>query len=342
MTWAPSGRVVRKGSHSAATGYDRRFLFGGWSGIVVVPTTYEETLERALGKIGEPYLIVERAGVHELLDGDLAALDGSVGGSDRIVGYLPACRLEHLGDRAFLHDAPAPLSVHVGGDGQRDRLGRDRRGDGPGRDSRDLRRGRAVARRGRGGDRSARARAWAIAPLRHEPDPQPGRARTWRSAVVDLYLRRGVRLVEASAFLEPDAAGGPLSRGGHPPRRLGPDRRAQSDHRQGLAGRGRVQVHGAAAGAVPARAGRRRRDHRRAGRVGRADPDGRRHHGRGRFRRPYRQPAGDRRCCRRCWPCATGCRRSTATSRRSASARPAASRRRGRRPPPSRWGRPTS
>ena len=68
---------------------------------MVVPTTYEETLERALGKIGDPYLIVERAGVHELLEVDLAALDGSVSGSDRIVGYLPACRLEHLGDRAF-------------------------------------------------------------------------------------------------------------------------------------------------------------------------------------------------------------------------------------------------
>src|SRR4051812_47573400 len=32
---------------------------GGWSGTLVVPTTYEETLERALGRIGESFRIVE-------------------------------------------------------------------------------------------------------------------------------------------------------------------------------------------------------------------------------------------------------------------------------------------
>ncbi len=88
-----------------STDYDLRFLFvGGWSGTVAVPTTYEETLERALGRIGEPYLIVEREGGPELLEGDLTAWDGgaSLGGSDRLVGYLPAVRLEHLGDPEFL------------------------------------------------------------------------------------------------------------------------------------------------------------------------------------------------------------------------------------------------
>src|SRR5262249_42932813 len=91
----------------ALTEYDRRFRFdrGGWSGIVAVPTTYEETLERALGKIGEPLLIVERAGVPDLVEADLATFDGTGHGNgngwDRLIGYLPACRLEHLGDPAF-------------------------------------------------------------------------------------------------------------------------------------------------------------------------------------------------------------------------------------------------
>ena len=66
------------------------------------------------------------------------------------------------------------------------------------------------------------------------------------SAVVDLLLRRRVRLVEASAFLNLTlpvvryrvAGLGAMSRARG---------RGESHHRQGIAGRGRFQVHGSAA-----------------------------------------------------------------------------------------------
>ena len=172
-----------------------------WSGIVVVPTTYEETLERALGRIGEPYLFLERAGVVELLDGDIAALEGSVSGSDRIVGYLPSCRLEHLGDSAFCaaHRLRYPYlsGAMANGIGSVEIV-------------------EAMGRAGMLGifgaaglapavveaaiDRLGRSLGHAVAHgfnLIHSPS-EPG----LEEAVVALYLRRGVRLVEASAYLD--------------------------------------------------------------------------------------------------------------------------------------------
>ena len=237
---------------------------------MVVPTTYEETLERALGRVGDPFLVVERAGGHELLEADLAALRGRcVRGADRVVGYLPACRLEHLGDASFCADHGLRYPLCLGGDGQRDRLGRDRRGDGPRGDARDLRRGGAAAGGGRGGDRPARADARRTRSpygfnLIHSPS-EPA----LEAAVVDLYLRRGVRLVEASAYLDLTLPVVRYRVHGHAPRRVGAGRGAEPGHRQGVAGRGGVEVPGAAAGEVPPRAGRRGRDHARAGGVGR-------------------------------------------------------------------------
>ena len=168
---------------------------------MVVPTTYEETLERALGKIGDPYLIVERAGVHELLEVDLGALDGSVSGSDRIVGYLPACRIEHLGDPTFCatHRLRYPYmsGAMANGIGSVEIV-------------------EAMGRAGMLGifgaaglppamveaaiDRLGRSLGPAVAHgfnLIHSPG-EPA----LEEAVVALYLRRGVRLVEASAYLD--------------------------------------------------------------------------------------------------------------------------------------------
>jgi trans-AT polyketide synthase, acyltransferase and oxidoreductase domains len=187
----------------AATGYDRRFLcvFGGWSGIVVVPTTYEETLERALGKIGDPYLIVERAGVHELLEVDLAALDGSVSGSDRIVGYLPACRLEHLGDRGFCaaHRLRYPymsgaMANGIGSVEVVEAMGR------AGMLGVFGAAGLPPAKVEAAIDRLGRSLGPAVAHgfnLIHSPGGP-----ALEEAVVALYLRHGVRLVEASAYLD--------------------------------------------------------------------------------------------------------------------------------------------
>ena len=161
------------------------------------------------------------------------------------------------------------------------------------------------------------------------------------AAVVDLLPAAAGAAGRGIGVPEPDVAGGPLSRGGPPPRRVGAGRRAESDHRQGLAGRGGFQVHGSAAGPDPPRAGRHRRDHGRASGVGDANSDGRGHHGRGRFRGAYRQPAGDRAVADDADPARSDVRRSTATTGRSASGRPAASRPRGRRRRPWRWARPT-
>ena len=135
------------------------------------------------------------------------------------------------------------------------------------------------------------------------------------AAIVDLYLRRGVRLVEASAFLDltlpvvryrvtgihRDAAGEIVA-----PNRI-------------IAKVSRVEVASKFLAPPPERILRELvaagRDQPGAGRLGGTHPDGRGPDGRGRLRRPHRQPAGDRPACRRCWPCATGCRRSTGYDR---------------------------
>ena len=94
------------------------------------------------------------------------------------------------------------------------------------------------------------------------------------AATVDLLpaprrpARRGVGVPR------PDAAGRPLPRRRHPPRAAtgGSSRRTASSPRcRGSRWRRKFLV--AAAGADPARTGRRRADHRRAGRAGRAGPD---------------------------------------------------------------------
>ena len=162
------------------------------------------------------------------------------------------------------------------------------------------------------------------------------------AATVSLYLKRNVRLVEASAFLNLTLPVVRYRVAGIHRDACGANCRSESSDRQGIAIRGGVQVHGAAAGSVPARAGRQRRNQLRAGGVGGAHPDGRGHHGRGRFGRPYRQPARDRAPADDAVACAINCKPSTATTGRFGSGRPAESRRRGPRPRRSRWERPTS
>ena len=194
----------------------------------------------------------------------------------------------------------------------------------------------------RAGDRPDPARAWAMRrPMAMNLIHSPGEPRAGGGGRRPLPAAKGPA-GRGVGLPEPDAAGGPLSGGGHSPRRLGPDRGAEPDHRQGLAGRGRLQVHGPAAGADPPGAGRGRRDHAPS------RPSGPRGFRWPRTSPPRPTPAGtpttSRRssCCRRCWPCAIGCRPSTATTGRSGSGRPGGSRRPGRPPRRSRWGRRTS
>ncbi len=62
----------------------------------MVSTTVGTQLEQALGRVGVPFLLVDRG------DGerDLVPVGGDGDGS-AVVGYLPACRPESLGDAAF-------------------------------------------------------------------------------------------------------------------------------------------------------------------------------------------------------------------------------------------------
>src|SRR6185312_5265144 len=66
---------------------------------VVVPTTNGELLERALGQVGTPFLLVERAGRLDLVEADPDAY--APGGMGRVAAFLPAIRPESLGDPSF-------------------------------------------------------------------------------------------------------------------------------------------------------------------------------------------------------------------------------------------------
>ena len=69
---------------------------------MVVPTTYEETFERAIHRVHDSFLIAERGGGHALLEWEPTAPETPEG--ERIVGVLPPCRPEQLGDRSFCVD----------------------------------------------------------------------------------------------------------------------------------------------------------------------------------------------------------------------------------------------
>ena len=306
---------------------------------LVVALSDNALWEEALGRIGREFSVRRRADRLEVLeqgsDLDRGDDDGHRGRGAALAAGKPG--------RSGLHGrSRAPLSLHVGCDGQWDRLGRDRRGDGAGGITwaRSARRG--WLRPSWSGRSTGSSASWADAtPYAMNLIHSPGEP-ALEAAVVDLYLRRRVRLVEASAFLNLTLPVVRYRVSGHPARGIGPDRRAEPDHRQGVAGRGGLQVHGPAAGTVPARAGGGRRDHARAGGVGGADPDGPGHHRRGRFGRSHRQPAGDRAVAddagpprsdagpARLRPCRCG------SGRRAASRRPGPPRRRWR------WGRRTS
>nr|WP_254053801.1 PfaD family polyunsaturated fatty acid/polyketide biosynthesis protein [Singulisphaera sp. GP187] len=167
---------------------------------MVIPATYEETLDQALCRVGDPFLIVEREGSHALLEWDLAAWDGPLGG-DRVAGVLPSCRPEDLGDVSFreAHRLRFPYVAGAMANG--------------------IASAEIVEAMGRAGmlgifgaaglplaaveaaiDRLERTLGPSIPygfNLIHSPNEPELEA-----AVVALYLRRGVKLVEASAYLD--------------------------------------------------------------------------------------------------------------------------------------------
>ena len=60
---------------------------------------FHETLERAIGDVAEPFLVVDRGGVAGLIMGPPAA--ASLEDLERLIAFVPACRLEQLGDPSF-------------------------------------------------------------------------------------------------------------------------------------------------------------------------------------------------------------------------------------------------
>jgi PfaD family protein len=160
---------------------------------------FPERLARALGDVARPILVVERDGGSELILDPLE--EASAQDFEGFTAFVPACPLEHLGDPGFC-EAHGTRFAYMSG----------AMANGIGSVE-------VVEAMGRGGmlgifgaaglsleqieraidrlERDLEDRVpWGFN-LIHSPH-EPG----LESAVVDLYLRRGVRLVEASAFLD--------------------------------------------------------------------------------------------------------------------------------------------
>jgi len=165
----------------------------------VVLTTGGEQLERALGRVGTPFLVVDRAGDLDLVEAGPGPLDA--GGPGRVVGFLPACRPESMGDAPFREEHGLRYAYVSGAMAN---------GIGSAEIVEAMARGGMLGVFGAAG-LPIRAVEAAIDRLRgslgpggpfgfnliHSPnDP------ALEGQVVDLYLRRGVRLVEASAYLD--------------------------------------------------------------------------------------------------------------------------------------------
>ena len=213
---------------------------------MLVPTTFDETLERALGRVRDPFLIVEGPGGLELVEAD-----GTAFGADRSAGYLPACALENLGDPSFCADhglrfpyLSGAMANGIGSAEIAEAMGREGMLGIFGAAGLPLPAVEAAV------DRLGRSLGAASVPYGFNLIHSPGEP-DLEAAVVALYLRRGVRLVEASAYLDLTL---PIVRyrvkGIHLDS-SGADRDAEPADRQGLARRGRLEVPRAAAGQVP-------------------------------------------------------------------------------------------
>ncbi len=165
----------------------------------VVSTTHDWTLERALCQVREPFILVDRAGGYELREGDPGTFGATADG--RVAGYLFSCQPENLGDPLFCTDLglrfPCVAGAMANGIASVEIV-------------------EAMGRAGMLGifgaaglpparvevaiDRLQRSLGESVPfgfNLIHSPN-EPALEAT----IADLYLRRGVTLVEASAYLD--------------------------------------------------------------------------------------------------------------------------------------------
>jgi trans-AT polyketide synthase/acyltransferase/oxidoreductase domain-containing protein len=165
---------------------------------VVVASSSAETLERALGEIGKSFAIANRSGRPQVME-DLAA-EGLSRGDGELAVSVPPCHLHDLGDPSFRRDHGLRYSLMSGAMAN---------GIGSVEIVEAMGRAGFLGIFGAAGlplsavekaiDRIERRSGDAIpygVNLIHSPG-EPA----LESAVVDLLLRRGVRKVEASAFL---------------------------------------------------------------------------------------------------------------------------------------------
>jgi trans-AT polyketide synthase/acyltransferase/oxidoreductase domain-containing protein len=165
---------------------------------VVVASTFVESMDRALSRIGVTFRVVERSGRHEIVEQTEAALDSN--GEGEFSAIIPACQMEDLGDTRFCADHrlryPCVSGAMANGIGSVEVV-------------------EAMGRHGLLGvfgsaglapvaveqalERIGRSLGDSI-PYGMNLIHSPGEPEL-ESAIVDLYLKRRVRLVEASAFL---------------------------------------------------------------------------------------------------------------------------------------------
>ena len=259
-------------------------------------------LLEALRAVGRSLVLVEK-------DGRWTVGDGLSTPGDR-TAFVPACRLEDLGDASFRADHRLRYAYVAGAMAN---------GIGSVEIVEAMSRAGMLGFFGAAGLPLARveaaidrlSRSLGDAPygfnLIHSPN-EPD----LENAVVDLYLRRGVRLVEASAYLDLTLAARPLphctaSTPTPPAGVVTPNRVIAKVSRVEVASKFFAPPpdrHAARAGAHRRPDAGAGRGWRRASRWPRTSPP---------RPTPAATPTTGRwsRCCRRCWPCATGCRRST-------------------------------
>jgi PfaD family protein len=166
-----------------------------WSNAVVVAAIDTESVERALAETGKAIAIVNRSGKLAVLD-DL----GTTGGDGEAVASVPACSLHDLGDPSFRADHGLRFSLMSGA--MANGIGSVEIVEAMGRSG-------FLGIFGAAG-LSLAAVEQAIDRIQNFPGgPIPYGINLIHSpgepelevAVVELFLRRGVRLIEASAFL---------------------------------------------------------------------------------------------------------------------------------------------
>jgi len=176
---------------------------GGLGRTVAVQSTQQLTLDEALGRVRDAYMVAERGGLLEPRDvGDASGWHGGDGLDGRAVAYLPACRPCHLGDPSFAAEhglrypymggamangiASVELVEALGRAGMLGVYGAA---------------GQPMGAVESAVDRLQRASAGGDLPFGCNLIHSPGEP-ALEAAVADLYGRRGVTLVEASAYLD--------------------------------------------------------------------------------------------------------------------------------------------